>query len=391
MPLSVAFVDGQPLHAAAVNATNQAVNDLTGASAKVPWSGGTAGILPATGPQPLTTQGGNTLDDGSGNALIKGGTLNRVTIGATTPSPSITATLLTTNAVRTLSGTHNKQWISQGGAIVGSLTGGGAHNVIGINDFVVADDTANTWALHVVEHVGSPATGPRGALNAFCWVSGAGTNTLAGASYVGVHGQTAVDADLGGTLSDPRGAAFGGWFQSGIGSNCDYPYLLTGVEIDVYCDSPNPIWSKIGLGVCLGSGGAVNDDTVQGIWVDAAINILKFPNITTGFRHGILFGTDGANALGPNPAGVTAHWPFKSDSTMIGTSGPGLGLPANIGVDFTHVTFTDAAFKAGSAPIELSAMDSAPTAASGTGKLYIAADGSLHYVGPTTDTEIAPA
>jgi hypothetical protein len=50
----------------------------------VQWVGGTVGELPATSGQHLTTQGGNTLDDGSGHVAIIGGTLDGVTIGATT-------------------------------------------------------------------------------------------------------------------------------------------------------------------------------------------------------------------------------------------------------------------------------------------------------------------
>lgn len=52
----------------------------TGATGSAGWLGSTPGLLPATSGQHLTTQGGNTLDDGSGNVVIQGGTIDSATI-----------------------------------------------------------------------------------------------------------------------------------------------------------------------------------------------------------------------------------------------------------------------------------------------------------------------
>ncbi len=72
--------------------------------------------------------------------------------------------------------------------------------------------------------------------------------------------------------------------------------------------------------------------------------------------------------------------------------GPGTGLPANIGIDFSRVIFSGPAFKTGAAPIAMSEMASAPSTIAGEGQLYVASDGSLHYLSPSgTDTRLALA
>jgi len=66
LTLKDTWATGDRFTAADQNEVSAAIN------AAVPWSGGAAGLLPATSGQKLTTQGGNTLDDGAGNMVAKG-------------------------------------------------------------------------------------------------------------------------------------------------------------------------------------------------------------------------------------------------------------------------------------------------------------------------------
>jgi len=67
-----------------------------------------------------------------------GGTLDGVTIGANTPSPSIIANTLGTNQYVTLSGAQ-QPWLNQTGAVAGTATGSVALNYLAMNDLVQAD------------------------------------------------------------------------------------------------------------------------------------------------------------------------------------------------------------------------------------------------------------
>lgn len=86
MSLSTGWQDGEKVHGSDLNTIAEAVNNA------VPWSNDTPGVLPATPAQPLTTESGNTLDDGAGNVVVTG-TLNGAVAGAarTTPRPLVVA------------------------------------------------------------------------------------------------------------------------------------------------------------------------------------------------------------------------------------------------------------------------------------------------------------
>lgn len=367
----------------------------------VRWSASTPGILPATSGQHLTTAGGNTLDDGTGKVALTGGTLDAVTVGATTPATSVKTSTLQPSTPVSLTGTM-KSWINGISMAYGTLTGGGNLNQLYIND-AITGDTGYIWGLRVLDNVYDPAVGMRGAIFGHTLVNSADeTNTLAQACYVGVYGRSEGLANLGGsgvtttgghTAPDGDssiGSYWGGWFFgaliNGTISAATHQEQVFGVEIDVCAQTGTSVAHKIGL-LIVHAGENVGDTPggVRGIVQDAALQIANQPNNST-WLNGIMFGSNAPDSLD----GVSGDWPFDTDSTIMGTCVLGTdGNPANIGVDFTNVTFTDAALKTGAAPIVMAEMASSPTQESGVGKLYVDADGNLHYLGPTTDTIIA--
>lgn len=374
------WVSGDKFSAADANAVVAEMNE------KVPWQGGTAGVLPATSGQKLKTQGGNTLDDGAGNVTIKGGTLDGVTIGNTYPTPSIRSNKLWTNTAFTWTPYSNPAWISGGGSYQGSLSqgkGASMNNLTYIDKIV--GSTGYITGLVVSGHIYEPAIGLRNAIAGILTISSVGDVTYTESSYVGVRGSVITDVGLGGSPGAPIGAFWGGWFTATTTGGTNHANMF-GVEIDIGVASD--IQLKVGLRVS-----TLQSDTTQGSTDDVAIQVIKGGATNPGWSHGILFGSDQVppNFNTQNPAMTSAIWPFTSDSTIIGTSNPGNGLPANIGIDFSKVTFTGPAIKLPGASIAMAPMATAPAAVAGEGMLYIATDGSLHYRGPTTDTQVAPA
>lgn len=471
-------------------------SDLTG---RVPWSGGAVGILPATSGQHLTTQGGNTLDDGSGNVVIQGGNLNGVTIvraehstaasstpivmtaasaqvqtivgtttgqivklpttsipagyeciiinqtsganvtvqgssgttiatlapgemgvfrakydsplgalywlqsgshlegvtiGSTTPAVAInTATLKQSGAVAVSGSTFNP-WLNQSTGFSGNFSGsGGAYNYFGIADQVNNTGSGILSGLQTLLSVGSPSIGGRVGIFGQVYVSGAGTQTPGGATYVGVAGRGEIDANLGGTgmgnvLSGayPIGQVWGGWFFGASQSGATNLALVWGVEIDVAVPSGSSVFDKVGLGIIL-----ADPDAVQGTVNDAALQIMRSATVTTTWKNGIQFGTEVATVNTPNHGYLA--WPFDTASTLIRAAGPGTGTNnAGTGIDFTNVTFAGPAITVGAAPIAMAEMASAPSGIASTGQFYVASDGSAHYLSPGgTDTQLAPA
>lgn len=354
-------------------------------SGLVPWAAATVGVLPANSGQHLTTQGGNTLDDGSGNVVIKGGALDGVTIGATTASPSIHANTLTNGAPLPLSGASNS-WLNQDQLIYGTNSEISGY----FNQLTIVDEVVNTTAasvmsiLNVTDIVVAPAVGARTAIFGNVDVNSIGTVTnQSQAFYVGVTGRAVTSSNLGGTgvtATTGVGGMWGGWFFAGLNTGATNQGGILGVEINTYIESGASATSKIGMRVT-----NVAPDAVRGATEDVGYQLCAPFGSTPGWQMGFMFGSN-QDPLNPNEL-----WPFASDSTIIGTCLAGTGLPANIGIDWTQVTFTDAAIKTGPAAIAMQAMASAPTAASGEGRLYVASDGSLHYAGHTTDTLLAPA
>lgn len=269
------------------------------------------------------------------------------------------------SGVITLSGTQ-KPLLGQTGAIGGTLTGSGAMNYIALNDSVAAGSWL--YGLQVVDSVVAPAVGLRNAIYGHVTVTGAGTNTVGQAQYVGVAGRAELNTSLGASGA-PAGSLWGGWFYGALNNapNCN---ALYGVEIDVSVGSGSSVGVKTGLVITL-----AGSDAVQGTLVDAALSIAKQGPVTNTWKTGILFGAQGAG-----------NWAFNDTSTLIAAATG----PANVGVDFSRVTFTGPAIKLPAAPISMAPMASAPAAAK-EGQLYVAADGSLHYRGPHNDTQVARA
>lgn len=229
--------------------------------------------------------------------------------------------------------------------------------------------------------VTSPMTG-RLALLGEMTVNSVGTLTLDDQNFIGTAGLVSTSANLGGTALQPLGQLWGGWFTAGTEGGT-YHAEIFGIEIDVQCKS-NYVAQKIGMRICLGTG-AVADDTVRGTYDDTALNFIQNTGAMS-WAHGIKFGTD------QQPALISEQWPFNNTSTIIGTCAVDDGLPANIGIDFSNVTFTGPAFKTGAAPIAMGEMGSAPSGIASTGQIYVGVDGSLHYLSPGgNDTMLAEA
>ena len=327
------------------------------------------------------TWGTTAIKWGPANANATGGTLDGVIIGATTASPSINAAQVGFNGVTNVAGSTagiGKPWLDQTGFFYGSLSGGGSFNELAFNDEVVGDNNY-IWGLLVFDHVFSPAIGLRGGVKGQVQVTSTGANTQTQAQYVGVFGRAEPLATIGGTSMTPIGSFWGGWFFGSIttGSHMQAVY---GTEIDVYVGASSDVQFKYGLAV----GGVVGDST-RGTVDDIMVSISVQDTTAVKWKNGIMFGFNQGIGSG------LAHnsWPFASDSTIIGTCAADGTLAANIGIDFSGVTFTGAAFKTGAAHIDMQPM-TAPSQVSGHGKLYMASDG-LHFLGPTTDTLIAPA
>jgi hypothetical protein len=298
-------------------------------SGNVDLSGVFAGLsgahtLAATAPAPLLTQGGNTLDNGSGGVVIKGGSLDGVTIGATTQAPSIRATTVTATNSVVLSGA-GKPWLNEIGSISGTLTAGGQINNISMNDQVVAGNNT-LWGLFVNQNVLSPATGPRTGIQGRIQVTSTGANTRGQALFVGVLGRAETGANLGGTSGTPLGSLWGANFYGAV-TNAAATFLdqVFGCEVDISVPTGASTNSKIGLLITSAAG-----DAVRGTTDDTLLMLAKQSTATASFRQGVTFGRTAGN------------WPFASDSTLIGTLNPGA---ANIGIDFTGVTFTGPAIK----------------------------------------------
>lgn len=330
-----------------------------------------------------------TMTWGTTNVQFQGA-LQGVTIGDTTPAASINSAVLTQSIGpgTVLSGSTSQPWLNQLGWYRGNLAGGvGCVNSMAWTDQVNYTGSNQLVGLQIYDSVASPAVGPRLGLFSKVIVSSAGTNTYAQAQYVGVTGRGEITVGLGGTgmgLGQPIGACWGGWFTGAIDAGTNHAEVW-GTEINVSVASGASVFSKVGLLVVLAGA-----DTVRGSVNDAALQIAKQTPVTCSWQNGILFGSEQGSVA--TPSITYTSWPFDSTSTMIKASTPGAGtLPANIGIDFSTVTFTDAAIKVGPATIELSEMSSAPAQVAGVGRLYVASDGSLHYLGPTTDTQLAPA
>ncbi len=333
------------------------------------WLGKTFVIVSPTNPA-------GTMTWGTTNVQWQG-SLEGVTIGANTPAVSVKTATLQHSGALALTGTE-RPWLNQLSFYSGTLTGGGPWNVnlLSFNDQVVGG--ANwLFGLHVIQNAASPGTGLRNAIYGEVNVLGCGTQSQLMSQYVGVTGRATINANLGGTGTgtDSRGSLFGLW---------GYGAALAGTHLSAVC------------------GAEFDTQIASGVTVDDKIGVL-IVNVSTDAEHGLV--EDSALLIGNQAGGQSwttgiifgkerseVHWPFDSSSTLIKTApNHGATIHAGTGIDLTSATLADAAFKAGAAPIELSQMASAPVAASGTGRLYIASDGSLHYAGPTTDTEIAPA
>lgn len=314
--------------------------------------------------------------------------LDGVAIGGTTAAPKVNSLTFGNkpSGVTRISGAITP-WLNEVVSYTGTTSGTSQFNYLGINDQLVGD-TNYTFGLRVAHNVNSPAVGLRCALFGEIDINSAGTNTQATANYVGVTGRGTIKTGFGGTgwgAGQPIGGVWGGWFYSQLLTGT-YVSGVVGVEIDTLAASGTTVFAKNGLRIVDAAA-----SVVRGSVEDAAVVISNSPTATAGWVKGIMFGSEQGSVN--TPSTTYLNWPFAADSTMIGTSSVAAGhsLPANIGIDFSRVTFRGPAIKTGAASIAMAEMASAPTAAVGEGQLYVASDGSLHYRGPNTDTQVAPA
>lgn len=396
-PLPANWADGQTFHAADEDAVETAVNaEQTEIVARVPWYG-SAGVLPATSGQPLTTQNGNTLDDGFGHVVFNGGTLDGVTIGSATPAASIKSTTVVGPTTSTnWGGSTSKSWLNWQGATFGTTSLlGPQFNTIAFNDSVVCSQTlASVYGLALTHNVASTALGSRTAF--YSHITNASTAAITNplqATYVAVGGRTDCNQNVGGTgttFATSVGSYWGGWFFAALGAsggNATNQTGIYGVEIDMSIASGSSACTKIGLLVGLAGG-----DATRGVIDDYGICVARGAgqaagNPTTTWTYGLMFGT---NRLSGGVGG--GNWAFASDSTLIGAgiAGPA-GNPAYIGIDFSNVTFSGPAIKLPGAAIAMG-KGSTPSAITNYGQTYVASDGSLYYLSPGgTNTKLAPA
>lgn len=145
--------------------------------------------------------------------------------------------------------------------------------------------------------------------------------------YTGVFGQVYVNSNDNGVFGTPRGSYYG---IAGIAQAQSGATFLNGVlnEIDVSVQAGASTAEKIILQLA-----TVNSDAVKGSAIDAGLLFVADASTTTKLDKGIAFGKIGSK------------WPVSSTGTLVGVYSTTDALTAADGVDWTGVTFTDAAFK----------------------------------------------
>jgi hypothetical protein len=360
---------------------------LNPVSGLVTWANEALGVLPATSGQHLTTQGGVTLDDGSGHVVIPGGTLDGVTIGATTAAVSLAAKTMSSGTPKVLSGSTGQPWLNQLGSFSGSNSASAVYaNQLSFTDAV--NFTGSLWlgGLLVQDTVVAGAVGPRTGIYGHVIVNAAGTNTQAQAGYVAAYGRAETGMQFTGSTAPTStggiGSFWAGWDYAALTTGALNQLQVFGREIDVSVQTGASVASKVGLLVTL-----AGNDAVRGNTQDVAIQIAKQATSGT-WLTGLMFGSD--QALGTGNQGN--YWPFNTTSTLIYVSSPPSAgsNPCGTGIDLSNAAFSDAAIKTGPAAIQMANMASAPTAVTGKGRIYVASDNSLHYLTSSGDTQIAP-
>ncbi len=261
-------------------------------------------------------------------------------------------------------------WVSQN--IAGSP---GA--VVGTNTIAVGADNAPSSFeikyLHVTANFGGPLfTGYRTAISGKINHNTASpalvTALLAGGQWtgVGVLALASGSVNLGG-VGGSTAPANVNWLGSYAAGNSNVFMLagatnlrlVNGHEIDVQVPTGASTRGKIGLLIAKTSG-----DAVQGAADDAAIAMGDQGGVTVPWAYGLSFST------------TWAAWPFDATSTLVGAvpSQASVTYTANIGLDFSGITFNTAPIKLPGGLIVLTG-SGAPGVAAPVGSLYLRTDG----------------
>lgn len=301
----------------------------------------------------------------AGVASITSGTIDNVSIGATTKASSVNSSRFASDAASgqtqinyaSAADSISKAMVWLRARIFGDVTTADALFPSRISPFRLSltDNARSTSGVGVsafhVQHVASGSgttTGvdeTREAANfrlqvqgqygdsgyiAFCPMQTVAFSTT---NQGGITGWTTADT----VDSYYRGGMFGGCTTAWLASGSTFWRGLTGFEVDWGAYSGSSVFAKKGLAL-------VKDalDVVAGTGVDCGINIAAAGSGTAPIGIGIQFGDQ------------VSYWPFDSTSTLIGAKRRGQGIAsvaspeatvaADYGVDLREVTISTAAF-----------------------------------------------
>jgi len=308
---------------------------------------------------PSTAPGAPQITPGAVNTAVNSQLTSKVDVtnGALT-NPTITgggtfAGAFTNSGSLTLTGTNPSPLQISGtvGLSAGSLSSllsstnytgsyGGAFTILAAHKFNINSYTSHTGSaggfndIYAGSTLSAGFTGNFTSVNAVISMSGTSSNAIgSGRFYTALAGQSSASVNDNGTMGvgNGAGALFGALLASRLNSGATFWLASTGMEVDVTTSSGASVAYKKGVSVVREAA-----DAVQGSLEDAAYIIANQPGAATGWKVGLSFGS---------PVGV---WPMDAAATLIGTQTTALGGPAYgaaDGVDFTAITFTDAAFK----------------------------------------------
>lgn len=290
-----------------------------------------------------------TMSTQNANAVaITGGTVNGVSIGATTRAAYANIGRTELSGGKTYSGASSSSnsfmWMG-GTSITGTASVAPANGITSPFNLYIGGDSVDTTTSgngnligFSFEHaVSATHTGGRTAIQGYLPIVGAPSVAAGSDGYVGVQGMARASANFGGTTgvyTNYKGNVFGG--NSNVWATAAGTFLehIVSQEFDVSIQTGASAANKYGISIIKGS-----IDRVRGVYDDAAISINDQYNPSSpGWKIGLAFG------------GYGHQWAFASDSTLIGVqlaqAGPTSGDPAvaDLGVDFTNATFTTAAF-----------------------------------------------
>jgi hypothetical protein len=308
----------------------------------------------------------------NGAAAITGGTINGVSIGATTRATQVNAQRFSLHPTGTTQTTYDFgaggiddvtrtplylrcRWT---GVVTGSDTAtqttSAPVKVVFTDQAEVADVQAVAIAYSASGQAGSYSTGQRSALHCKLAVQGQYSGTAAAdpyLSFVGTQNTVSASVSQGGTgvwpNPDPgqypnnpvfRAAVQGGNNLVLLKAGATAYQALIGFETAMAAQAGSSVWQKIGIHV-----GKKDDDVVPAIGDEHAIEVSSGAGVSTpvGWKRGIAFGrTSGAD-----------NWPIAADGTLIGicpeaypTAKARSARTAAHGVDLREATFSGLAF-----------------------------------------------